>query len=319
MKKWLLVLAAAMAAGLFVMTASLEGRRGNVPEITAKSALLMDAATGNVLFERRADELLPPASMSKMMTEIIVFDQVRKGELQWGDKVTASPYAAAVTGAQIGFGAGETLTVRELFEAMAVHSANDAAVALAEHIAGSEREFVRLMNERAKEIGLSAEARFGNATGLSPSDLAGFAEAAADEETLLTARDTARLARYLLLAYPEILDISRRNAITLTSLPVKLASTNQMLPGMPYAYPGNDGLKTGYTERAGYCFTGTVKQNGRRLIAVVMGTDTEQARFVEAEKLFRYGFDTKPLHLALFRLESRIHFAASALTSMWTA
>ncbi|MUT67239.1 D-alanyl-D-alanine carboxypeptidase family protein [Paenibacillus sp. NEAU-GSW1] len=265
------------------------------PLIEADAAILLDAETGHILYEKNADQALPPASMSKMMTELLVLDQVNEGRLKWSDTVMTSPYAAEAPGAQIGFGPGESWTVRELFEATTIHSANDAAVALAEHIAGSEREFAKLMNKRAKEIGLSEEARFGNSTGLNKSDLAAFAGAAADADTIMTADDTAKLARYLIRKYPEVLDVSARGSVKLTTLDTKLQSTNMMLPSKPFAFPGNDGLKTGYTERAGYCFTGTAKQGNKRLIAVVMGTSTADARFVETEKLFHYGFQNNGL------------------------
>ncbi|MFF2480467.1 D-alanyl-D-alanine carboxypeptidase family protein [Paenibacillus sp. NPDC058071] len=260
------------------------------PEIAATASILLDAETGEVLYEHNAGEALPPASMSKMMTELIVLDFVNDGKLKWSDVVDTSGYAAEAPGAQIGFGAGERWSVRELFEATAVHSSNDAVIALAEHIAGSEAEFVKLMNKRAKEIGLSKHAVFGNATGLSRTDLAAFPQASSERDTVLTAKDTAVLARFLIKKYPEVLDVTAKGSVKLARLDSNLPSTNQMLNGKPFAFPGSDGLKTGYTERAGYCFTGTVVQNGRRLISVVMGAETAESRFMETSKLMQYGF-----------------------------
>jgi D-alanyl-D-alanine carboxypeptidase len=275
-------------------------------EVKASSAYLVDMQTGEVLFEQNADEPLPPASMSKLMTELLVLDAVNDGRLAWNEPVQTSAYAAAVPGSQIGFEQGETLTVRELFEAMAVHSANDAAVALAEHIGGSELEFVKRMQARAAQIGLSERTVFGNATGLSRFDLRPFKAAASVRDTLMTAKDTARLAAYMLKKYPEVLDVSSRGSIRLRGAAKALPATNLMLSGKAYAFPGNDGLKTGYTEQAGYCFTGTAKQDGRRLVSVIMGAKTADERFVETGKLFQYGFQNSHMEVVIGRLQSKL-------------
>lgn len=264
--------------------------RGEEPQLAAKSAILVDAGTGEVLFEQNADEPLPPASMSKMMTELLVLDRIHSGEISWRDTVRASGYAAAVPGARMGLAEGDTLTVRELFDAMTIHSANDAAVALAEHVGGTEAAFVELMNERAKRIGMSDETVFGNASGLSAQDIARLAGASHTRDTVMTARDTARLAGHLIGKYPEVLEVASRGSVQVSTSGQALAATNLMLDNKPFAYPGNDGLKTGYTPDAGYCFTGTVKRDGKRLISVVMGTDTSESRFVETTKLYKYGF-----------------------------
>ncbi|PZD96220.1 D-alanyl-D-alanine carboxypeptidase [Paenibacillus sambharensis] len=273
------------------------------PELTAASAILMDADYGTVYYEMNADDALPPASMSKMMTEIVLLDRIKDGSIAWDDKVTISAYAANVVGAGTGAAEGQQLTVRELFAAMTVHSANDAAVALAEHAAGTETRFVEWMNAKAQVIGLSQRAFFANATGLSSADLVAFAQAASHGETSLTARDTAKLAAYLVNVYPDVLDVSKRSEVTVDQSRIVLSTTNMMLPGENHAYPGSDGLKTGYTQRAGYCFTGTAERNGKRLIAVVMGTPTSDARFTETKKLFHYGFgrDTADSWKAMLR------------------
>ncbi len=275
------------------------------PAIEARAAILMDAETGRVLHASHADLALPPASMSKMMTELVLLERIGKGSIAWEEVVTVSSYAAEVEGAEIGARAGEHYTVRELFEAMTVHSANDAAIALAEHAAGSERKFVTWMNERARKIGLSGETFFANATGLSSIDLARFEEAAAEGDTVMTARDTAKLAAHLVRNFPEVLDITtlRDVAVDGGSASLVLRTTNQMLPGEAYAYKGNDGLKTGYTQRAGYCFTGTTQRGGKRLIAVVMGAASSEARFTETKKLFQYGYGAQqdPVWIAQMR------------------
>jgi D-alanyl-D-alanine carboxypeptidase (penicillin-binding protein 5/6) len=278
----------------------------SVLELESKAAILLDIGTGEVLYEKNADEAMPPASMSKMMTELIVLGMASDGELAWNEQVVTSRYAAEVPGSQIGFAEGEVFSVRELFEAMAVHSANDAAVALAEHISGTESGFVRLMNERADKLGLSEGAVFGNSTGLNREDLLPYSEASSDMDSVMSAKDTATLAAYLLKKYPEVLEVSSRTSVKLASSAKKLQSTNLMLTGKSYAYPGNDGLKTGYTEQAGYCFTGTAKQDGRRLVSVVMGADTSGQRFEETGKLFHYGFRTNGLEGLIANIQSKL-------------
>ncbi|WP_337099454.1 D-alanyl-D-alanine carboxypeptidase family protein [Paenibacillus sp. YIM B09110] len=283
---------AVVAIACFYLINVWQGKTGAAAlHVEATAAIMMDADTGEVLFEKNADEALPPASMSKMMTELIVLDLVGEGALNWNEDVTTSRYAAGVPGSQIGFNAGESFTVRELFEALTVHSANDAAVAIAEYVAGSEPKFVALMNSRGKRIGVSEQAVFANATGLNRNDLTPFAESASDGDTMLTASDIALLAGHLLNKYPEVLEVTSKSSIKLATSGQRLATTNQMLEDMPFAYPGNDGLKTGYTPEAGYCFTGTAKQDGRRLITVVMGAATSESRFEETQQLFKLGFN----------------------------
>ncbi|MFD0588219.1 D-alanyl-D-alanine carboxypeptidase family protein [Paenibacillus sp. GCM10027627] len=260
--------------------------------LSASAAILIDAETGEVLYEKNAHEALPPASMSKMMTEIIVLDQIREGTIQWGDSVTASLYAENVPGSQMGLSAGQALTIRELFDAMTIYSANDAAVALAEHISGTEESFVALMNEKGRRIGLSGVSAFGNSTGLSRTDIAPLPGASHKRDTALTARDTAMLAGYLIGKYPEVLAVTSQGSVKVSTQGKTLSATNLMLEDKPFAYPGNDGLKTGYTPNAGYCFTGTAKRNGKRLISVVMGAKTMETRFLETMQLYELGFSS---------------------------
>lgn len=274
----------------FLMGDTLQAIRDGSPLLKARSAIVLDGETGEIVYMKNAQQALPPASMSKMMTELIVLDSINAGQIAWQDAVAASNYAANVIGTQIGFGEGEVFTVRELFEAMVIQSANDAAVALAEYIAGSEQQFVQLMNRKARQLGLSVQTVFGNATGLGRQDLASHREAAAEQETLMTAYDVAILAKLLVEAYPEVLDIaSKREAAIGRQQP--LAATNLMLPGQKHFYAGLDGLKTGYTSAAGYCFTGTAVQGGKRLYTVVMGAGSSDSRFVETKKLLRFGFE----------------------------
>lgn len=257
-------------------------------ELNVAAAVLMDADTGKWLYLSNAKEPLPPASMSKMMTEVLVLDRLEQGKIAWEDSVIVSTYAANVGGADMGLTAGQTVTVRQLFNAMAIHSANDAAIALAEYTEGSEENFVKQMNVKAQEIGLSADTHFANATGLSSADLNNYATAAADGDTVMTAKDVALLARYLIESHPELLKVTKQASATganNTTLP----TTNEMLPGQRFGMRGNDGLKTGYTKRAGYCFAGTTVLNGRRYVTVVMGSNSPEARFEETKKLLAYG------------------------------
>jgi D-alanyl-D-alanine carboxypeptidase len=257
-------------------------------KLKATSAVLLDADTGKWLYSQNAHEPLPPASMSKMMTEVLVLDGLASGELSWDEPVIVSSYAAEVGGAEIGLVQGQKISVKHLFDAVAIHSANDAAVALAEFTAGSEAEFVKRMNVKSKGIGLSADTYFANATGLSSDDLDGYAAASADGDTVMTAKDVALLAQYLIETHPEVLNITKKAEIG-GGQSTELRTTNEMLPGQRFGTKGNDGLKTGYTKRAGYCFTGTTVLDGHRYITVVMGTQTPDARFEETKKLLAYG------------------------------
>lgn len=304
---WLLTAIGVIVSVFYVI--SLKGSPSKADlQLDSSSAILIDLNTGEVLYEKNANEALPPASMSKLMTELIILDLTSEGTLDWKEQVKTSAYAAEVPGSQIGFAAGETYTVRELFEAMAIHSANDAAVALAEHVSGSEAAFVQLMNNRAAKLDLSNQTVFANATGLSHEDLLPFEAASSDRDTMMSAKDTAALAAYLLKKYPEVVDVSSRNSVKLASTSQRLKTTNMMLSGMPYAFPGNDGLKTGYTVQAGYCFTGTAKQDGKRLVSVIMGAKTPEQRFTETGKLFEYGFQLSGLESVMGHVQSKLGF-----------
>lgn len=259
-------------------------------QIQARAAIMMEADTGRILYAHHADLALPPASMSKMMTELLLLEDISRGKHKWDEQVKTSRYAADVTGSQIGLKKGESLSLQQMFQAIAVHSANDAAVAVAEHLSGSEKTFVERMNRKAKEIGLSGSAYFANATGLSLADLGEYAPKNANLETVMTSRDAALLARALITTYPEVLNVTKLKEVNLTDSRIKLTSTNELLPGLAHTYPGSDGFKTGFTDEAGYCFTGTSVRGGKRLITVVMGADSADSRFTETVKLFDYGF-----------------------------
>ncbi|MFC7441280.1 DNRLRE domain-containing protein [Laceyella putida] len=261
------------------------------PTIAAKSHILLDYQTGLPLYGNQTDQPLPPASMTKMMTEYIVLEEIHNNKLSWDDMVQVSARAAGIEEAQIDLQPGEQMTVKDLFMGMAVYSANDATVALAERVAGSETDFVHRMNATAQAMDLK-NSHFRNATGLEMTDYPDPPQVGG--EHLMSARDAAVLARKLLQTYPEFSQLISAPQYTFrpgTTREKKVVNWNRMLPGFDHFYPGVDGLKTGSTLAAGYCFTGTAKQEGHRLITVVMGTSSEDSRFVETKKLLDYGFN----------------------------
>lgn len=263
------------------------------PEVQTRAHVVMEFETGLVLDARRADEPLPPASMTKMMTEYLVLEKIRSGEIGWEDRVRISPRAAGIDEAQVFLVAGEEWTIRQLFEAMAVYSANDAAVALAEHLAGSEETFVKWMNEKAKELNMT-HTHFRNCTGLNEASYPNPPQG--EGEHVMSARDAALLARRLFLDFPEVREITAKPRITFRGR--EYPNWNWMLPGMSQFYSGVDGVKTGYTNEAGYCFAGTAERDGMRLVTVVMGTGSRIARFRETSRLLDAGFENyvlKPL------------------------
>jgi len=271
-------------------------------DVDAESAILIEANTGKILFKKNVDVPLPPASMSKMMTEYLVLEAIGQGKFKWDTVVRASSYAhylGALDGtSRVWLADGEERTIEELYTALAVYSANDATVALAEMVAGSEGSFVEIMNQKAKELGMT-NTKFVNSTGL-PNKMLGkyISHGSAEDENYMSAKDTAILAQALVTKYPEVLRFS--------SIPekpadyfngVRMINWNWMLVGHPegqaknHTYVGLDGLKTGYTDLAGYCFTGTAQKDGMRLISVVMRSKTMASRFTDTKKLLDYGFD----------------------------
>lgn len=267
--------------------------------VEAESAIIVDANTGKILFEKNSDIKLPPASMTKMMTEYLVLEAIAEGKITWETTTQISDYpysiSADATSSGIGLIQDKDYTVRELFEAMAIYSDNGTTIALAELIAGSESEFVKMMNQKGEEMGLP-EFKFVNSTGLANEDLGeNYPEGTSpDDDNLMSARSAALLAYHLLNDYPEVLEFTSK---TLGELDGRtLENWNWMLPWGEdddrsiYGFEGVEGLKTGYTSAAGYCFTGTAKQGDRRIITVVMKTESEPARFIETKKLMEYGF-----------------------------
>ncbi|MGG4497448.1 D-alanyl-D-alanine carboxypeptidase family protein [Brevibacillus reuszeri] len=265
-------------------------------QLVAKSAILVEASTGKVIYSNNPDVALPPASMSKMMSEYLVQEAVKQKKISWDDVVPVSDYAfyiAKISDASgVYLNAGESFTVKQLYEAMAVVSANDATVLLAEKVAGSEANFVQMMNKKAAEFGMKSTS-FVTSTGLPANELGPYSIKTDQLENLMSARDSAILARALIRDFPEALEVSKKPSFTFrTGTPKEWSkkSYNWMLPGLISYYQGVDGLKTGYTKAAGYCFTGTAVRDNMRLISVVMNTESDTQRFSETRKLFDYGF-----------------------------
>lgn len=278
-------------------------------QLEVQAAVLIEAETGQILYAYNKDELRPPASMAKMMSEYVILDAIKSGRIGWNDSVSVSKTAAATGGSGALLAEGETYTVRKLFENMSIFSGNDASVALAEHLAGSEEQFAKLLNDKARELGLSEGAYFINATGLDREDMS-VEPASLPGETQMTAYDAALLARRLILDHPDMLEFSSTTTAYLKPDDDRYLMTNWnwMLEGWKgtgndfdrlFSYEGLDGLKTGSTTRAGYCFTGTAERNGMRLISVVMAAETMHKRFHETTKLLDYGFNTFEKTIAL--------------------
>jgi len=265
-------------------------------DLAAKSAILVEASTGRVLYSNNPDQPLPPASMSKIMSEYLIQEAVKQKKISWDDVVPVSEYAfyvAKISDASgVYLNAGESFTVKQLYEAMAIVSANDATVLLAEKVAGSEPNFVQMMNKKAVELGMT-NTSFVTSTGLPANELGPYSVDTDQTENLMSARDSAILARALIRDFPQALEVSKVPRFTFRAgspQELKKANYNWMLPGLNNFYEGVDGLKTGYTDAAKYCFTGTAERDGMRLISVVMGTASDTKRFAETKKMFDYGF-----------------------------
>ncbi|WP_026591956.1 D-alanyl-D-alanine carboxypeptidase family protein [Bacillus sp. UNC437CL72CviS29] len=254
-----------------------------VPEVEAKAAIIIDANDGQIMYKKHEEDVLAPASMSKMMTAYILLENIHKGKIHWDDQVKISAKSAQTEGARIPVQAGDVVTVRDLYHALMLESANNSAVALAEHIAKTEQEFAQLMNKTAEQLELSEATKFANASGLQEAD---------GSETKMTVADVAKLAYHLVKDYPEIVEVTHLRQSQLAFKSTTVTSTNEMLnPSNQELYiEGMDGLKTGFTDSAGYCFTGTAKQGDKRIITVVMGTESKMKRFTETHKLMSYGF-----------------------------
>ena len=248
-------------------------------EVSAPSAVLMEASTGTVIFEKDADTARPPASVTKIMTMMLIFDAIEDGQIHLEDQVTVSEYAASMGGSQVFLEPGEVQTVDTMLKCIAVASANDACVAMAEYICGNEEEFVNRMNERAAGLGME-NTHFVNCNGLDA------------EGHIISARDIALMSRELITKYPQIHDYSMiwMENITHTTKngtsEFGLTNTNKLVRQYEYA----TGLKTGSTGDAKFCVSATAEKNDIELIAVIMAAENSKERFADAVKLLNYGF-----------------------------
>lgn len=241
-------------------------------ETAAREAILMDAETGTVLFEKNADTLMHPASMSKLMTIAMLFDKLAEGSVKMEDTFPVSESAWRIQGSKMFVELGSRIPVQDLLRGIIVQSGNDACVVVAEGLGGDEKNFARMMTERARQIGMT-HSEFRNASGWP------------DPEHQMTARDLATLARYLVTVHKQYYPIFAE--IDFTWHGIRQGNRNPLL----YSYPGADGLKTGHTEEAGYGLTGSAERKGRRLIVVVTGLESDKRRGVEAERLLTLGFN----------------------------
>lgn len=284
MKKWITVL---MTAVMLALTGSFavmaedetEGENGGTVTVTAPSVLLMEASSRKVLFEKDADTKRPPASVTKVMTILLIYDALSEGKIHKEDVVTVSEYAASMGGSQVFLEAGEEQTVDTLLKCIIVSSANDACVAMAELIAGTEEAFVQQMNERAKGLGMKNTV-FKNCNGL---DADGH---------VTTARDIALMSRELITKYPDVYEYTKIWMDTIIHKTKKgesefgLSNTNKLIRQYSYA----TGLKTGSTGEAKFCLSATAQKDGIDLIAVIMAAPDVKARFADAQTLLNYGF-----------------------------
>ena len=264
-------LAAALVAALLLAVPARAATAG--PAVDAGAAVLMEKETGTVLYEQSAHDKLEPASVTKVMTLLLVMEAIDSGSLSTDDVVTVSAYAASMGGSQVYLKEGEQMTVHDLLKAVAVASGNDASVALAEHLAGSEAAFVERMNQRAAELGMT-DTCFVNCTGL---PAAGH---------LTSAYDIALMSRELILNHPSIREFTTIWMDSLRGGQFQLANTNKLIR----FYEGATGLKTGSTDSAGYCLSATAERDGMELIAVVLKCPSSDTRSAAASSLLNYGF-----------------------------
>lgn len=284
MKKWIAML---MASVLFCISGSMAvmaeeetgGESAGSVTVTAPSVFLMEASTGKVLYEKDADTRRPPASVTKVMTILLIYDALSAGKIHKEDVVTTSEYAASMGGSQVFLEAGEEQTVDTLLKCIVVSSANDACVAMAEYISGTEEAFVQQMNERAKGLGMENTV-FKNCNGL---DMDGH---------VTTARDIALMSRELITKYPDVYEYTKIWMDTIVHKTKKgeeefgLSNTNKLIRQYSYA----TGLKTGSTGEAKFCLSATAQKDGIDLIAVIMAAPDVKTRVADAQTLLNYGF-----------------------------
>ncbi len=247
-------------------------QKTDLNNLKAKGAVLLDAATGSVLFESKSHERLPIASVTKIMTMLLTLERIDSGKIKYEDICTVSPYAISIGGSQLYFKEGEQFSVRDLLKAVAIHSANDAAVVLAEKISGSEEAFVDLMNKKARELGMK-DTLFRDCNGL-------------NDEGYSSANDVALMSKDILINHPEITEYATKWSDSLRNGKTALYNRNKMIR----YYEGATGLKTGTTGKAGQCLSFSAKRGDLHLISVVLGEPDVNSRYAETRKLLDYGF-----------------------------
>ncbi|MDI3327736.1 MAG: D-alanyl-D-alanine carboxypeptidase family protein [Alicyclobacillaceae bacterium] len=286
-RRWLAGVFAALAGFAAAVPGSAAPAEGQAvswpspPSLEVPSAILMDAASGQILYEKNAHERRYPASMTKMMTLYLAFESIHQGKAHLEDIVPISENAYNTGGSQVYLDPREKFTLKDMITFVAVHSGNDAAVAIAEYLGGSVEQFVKRMNDKAKAMGLH-ETHFVNPDGLH------------DPNHYTSAYDMAVLARELVRTYPEVLEYTKLRDVWIRNHTFNASTTNNLLG----KYPGLDGIKTGFTDEAGYCLAATAKREGVRLIGVIMGASDDEARQKQMTALLDYGFmNFKPLKL----------------------
>lgn len=261
--------------------------QSNSLAIESPGAFLMEASTGTVIYEKDADTRRSPASVTKIMTALLIFENLEKGKIQLTDEVVTSAHAKSMGGSQVFLEEGEKQTVETLLKCIMVASGNDSAVAMAEHVAGSEGEFVNQMNQKAAELGMK-NTHFTDCCGLTDS-----------EDHYTTPRDIALMSRELITKYPEVFDYTKIWMENITHMTARgssefgLTNTNKLLR----SYDGCDGLKTGSTSKALFCISATAERNGIRLISVIMAGPDSKTRFRNAAELLNYGFGSCRLYV----------------------
>lgn len=279
---WFLILLMLFPTFVLALTEKTNEDTDEVLIKNAKSGLLMEVSTGKILYEKNSEEKVAVASLTKMMAQLLILEKIEKGELSWDEKVTASSNASGMGGTQIWLTIGEVMSVRDLMKGITMASANDATVAMAEKIAGTEARFVEMMNEKAKELGLK-NTSFKNCTGLD------------ENGHYSTAKDLAVIAQEL-MKHEQIFEFSsvyEDYLRTDTENKFWLVNTNKLVR----LYEGADGLKTGFTDAAKYCMAVTAKRNNMRLLAIVLGEDVSKVRNQETSELLDYGFNLYKIDL----------------------
>lgn len=254
------------------------------PKVRAAGVMLVDMTTGQVLFSNNEDSMLQPASITKLMTVFLTQEAIEEGALSWKQEITPSEDALALTRkpglARIPL-LNKPYTVKELYDAALIRSANEAAVTLAEAVSGTETAFVKKMNVRADELGMT-QTTFANASGLDS------VSAGLPGDNLTSAKDLMKLALAFLTKYPEVLEVTKRSFVDVDG--VRFEATNRMLAGRDLAYPGMLGFKTGTTNEAGYCFVGVSTRDGRTVLSVVLGAETDEGRYTATKSLHDYAY-----------------------------